>query len=78
MGTFLQIGVVLGAVVGLIHALHLFRERRVVAGTGAALWFAVWTVALWTLFGAYVLAFWIIGALGMALSGAGRPAGAGR
>lgn len=70
MGEFLLVGTVLGAAIGLVHAIHLYR-RRLFEGGGKALaaaWFALWALALWTLFGAYVLAFWILGAVWMGLA----------
>ena len=68
MENFLWAGTVLGAGFGLLHAFSVYRNR--VAEEGAspvrALYFGAWTVALWTLFGAYLLAFWLLGAVGMA------------
>ena len=65
MNEFLWIGTLLGAIVGLLHALNTLstrlkhdRLRRMKTA-----WQSIWTIALWTLFGAYVLAFWIIGAV---------------
>jgi hypothetical protein len=70
MDQFLLLGTVLGAVLGALHAPLVFRQRIVDGGlspAGAA-YFALWAFALWTLFGAYLLAFWLIGAAGMAAS----------
>jgi len=70
MGDFLLAGAILGALFGSIHAIHVYRQR--VRDEGAsprqALYFAIWAVGLWTLFGAYLLAFWIIGAVGLGVS----------
>ena len=70
MDVFLLIGTALGAAIGLVHAAHIFRTRRAEghAGIVGALWFSLWALGLWTLFGAYVLFFWIVGAAGMAAS----------
>jgi len=80
MSTYLWIGSGLGALIGLLHALHMFRRQSAMPASNPALalWFALWTLALWTLFGAYVLTFWLIGAAGMALSRVAGKAGAGR
>ena len=63
----------------MLHAVQVYRRRveEEGAGTGRAVYFALWAVALWTLFGAYMLAFWIIGVIGLAVSRLRRPAEAG-
>ena len=73
--TFVWLGTLLGAVIGLLHGGVVFRRQLVAPGGGTlgACWFTLWTVALWTVFGAYVLAFWILGAVGLALAGLFRP-----
>ncbi len=80
MDGFLVTGAVLGATFGLLHAFQVYRQR--VADEGAspvrAGWFALWILVLWTLFGAYLLAFWLIGAIGLAISGSRGSAEAGR
>ena len=67
---FLYWGTVLGVVFGTLHAPLVYRSR--VADEGAsparAAYFAAWTFTLWVLFGAYLLAFWLIGATGIAVS----------
>ena len=71
MDAFLWTGSALGAVLGLLHAVYLYRRRagRGVAGVRAtALYHGLWTFALWTLFGSYVLAFWILGAVGQSVA----------
>jgi len=77
MQEFLWAGTFLGAVFGLTHAVHIYRQQMTYrgAGPGGALYFALWTFALWTLFGAYLLVFWIIGAVGLGISRLRRPAG---
>ena len=77
MSWFLWIGAWVGAVIGLIHTLHVLATRLGQPGLPMAktLWQGAWTWALWSLFGAYVLAFWIVGAL---LLGCSRLLGRGR
>jgi len=70
MGIFLWIGSALGAAVGLLHGVYLYRQlvarapandptgRRAVGA-----YYGLWAILLWTIFGAYVLAFWILGAV---------------
>jgi hypothetical protein len=76
MDEFLWLGTFFGAVFGVLHAVHVYRRRveEDAAGPGRAAYFALWAVALWTIFGAYLLAFWIIGAVGLAVSRLRRPA----
>lgn len=70
MNEFLWAGAVLGAFFGLIHSVQVYRQRVMDEGAspGRAIWFALWAVGLWIIFGAYLLAFWIIGAVGLAFS----------
>ncbi|MDH3665335.1 MAG: hypothetical protein OEN23_00215 [Paracoccaceae bacterium] len=68
MQNFLTIGAVIGLLIGLAHALELFQRRSPQIGSVGAAYSAIWTVLLWTLFGAYLLAFWLIGLAGMGLS----------
>ncbi len=70
MDYFLLIGSALGALLGLLHAVYLFRQIAVRApadgtpgGKAQGLYYAVWAFVLWILFGSYVLAFWIFGLL---------------
>jgi len=70
MVEFLWIGSALGAVVGVLHGIYLYRQQSAGApandSTGnraAGLYYGLWAFVLWTLFGAYVLAFWILGAV---------------
>ena len=60
---FLWAGTVVGAVVGFLHMLYTFatRLRRPGLDPLKTFWHGIWTWVLWTLFGAYVLAFWIVG-----------------
>ncbi len=76
MDDFLFVGTLLGALCGALHAPLVYRNRRrdERASPARAGYFALWAFALWTLFGAYLLLFWVIGAAGMALSRLLRPA----
>jgi len=68
MNSLLLLGLGFGALAGLAHAYGLLRAQRRravqpgVAGEGglysSAPYVALWTVALWMLFGTYVLALW--------------------
>ena len=63
MSDFIWIGTLMGAAVGFLHFLQTLTARLGKPGTSAirTLWQALWNWALWTLFGAYVLFFWLIG-----------------
>lgn len=70
MTEFLWTGTVVGAVIGLLHMLHTFATQLGRPGLHPlkTLWQGVWTWGVWTLFGAYVLAFWIVGLICLGLS----------
>jgi Na+/proline symporter len=70
MGLFIWWGTLLGALLGFAHAAQIVLSRRASKFDSGAktLWTALWVWALWTLFGAYVLALWIIGLVLMSLS----------
>ncbi len=75
MDLFLWIGSALGAVLGALHGIHLYRMKAARASAGGTsggramgLYYGLWAFGLWTLFGSYVLAFWIIGAVGSSLA----------
>ena len=75
MDDFFWIGSALGAVLGLLHGIYLYRlqtARTSASGTKGSrangLYYGLWAFALWTLFGSYVLAFWIIGSVGYAIA----------
>jgi hypothetical protein len=68
VGYVLRIGVIAGVVIGILHSAYIFRHVLGDArGHGLsirnglrAFYYALWTVLLWALFGAYVLLMWII------------------
>jgi len=75
MESFFWIGSACGAALGLLHARYLYRQIIVRSTTAGAtgvnrrgLYYAIWTFALWTIFGSYVLAFWLIGGTAAALA----------
>ena len=69
MHVFLWIGSALGAVLGLLHGVYLYRQQAATAGGRAmGLYYGLWAFALWTLFGSYVLAFWVLGLIAHAIS----------
>ena len=70
MVDFLWIGSALGALLGLLHGTYLFqqvapraRARRIPGGPAQGLYYGLWAFTLWTLFGSYVLALWLLGVL---------------
>ncbi len=65
MSTYLLIGTAMGAIVGFLHMLSIFRARLGRHGLAPfkTVWQGIWTWFLWTLLGAYVLTFWILGAV---------------
>ncbi len=74
MTALLWAGTMLGAVVGFFHALQVLQSRMGRPGLDPVktIWQAVWTWGLWTLFGAYVLTFWILGLICFGISRALR------
>lgn len=70
MDGFLWIGTSLGAIIGLFHMVYVFSTRlgRPGLSTPKTLIHGAATWALWTVFGAYVLAFWILGAVVLGVS----------
>jgi hypothetical protein len=61
MSTFLWIGTGLGAFFGILHGAYIYRQQIAVHGRATGFYYGIWAFALWTLFGAYVLLFWILG-----------------
>jgi hypothetical protein len=57
-------GSTLGAVIGLAHAVYIFNvvihssEKPLLA-----IFFAIWTLGLWIVFGFYVVSLWVIGTI---------------
>jgi hypothetical protein len=69
MISFLWLGTGIGALFGLLHGIYVCRQQTAATGSRAAgLYYGFWTVALWILFGAYVLTFWVAGAIGYAIT----------
>lgn len=56
-----------GALLGVAHAAYVYRvvANGVPAGTtpnqAGGIYYAVWTLLLWTLFGSYVVILWLAG-----------------
>src|SRR5262249_48761620 len=61
MSSFLWIGTGLGAFFGLLHGTYLYRQHIALRSPATGLYYGLWAFILWTLFGAYVLVFWILG-----------------
>jgi NhaP-type Na+/H+ and K+/H+ antiporter len=70
MDQFLWLGTILGVILGALHATLVFRNRLADEGASPirAAYFGVWAFALWSLSGPYLLAFYLAGAAGMAVS----------
>lgn len=69
MNELLGIGMGIGALLGLAHAIGVYRSRTktghgagVVGRHARGLYCAIWTLGLWTVFGPYVVAIWVIAA----------------
>ena len=70
MTDFLLIGSALGALIGFFHAWRIYAGQvetgLAIEGNGAsrvrlrAFYSALWTWALWTIFGSYLFALWLI------------------
>lgn len=58
----LVVGALFGALVGVVHGAYVYGERVSHRGVGpaVALYYAIWTFALWVLLGSYVLALGLI------------------
>ncbi len=70
MSVLLWIGSLLGVVIGALHAVYLYRQHvaRTPADQAGEVYFGLWALGLWTLFGSYVLVLWIIGVVAYAVS----------
>ena len=68
MGALLWLGLAVGLTCGLAHAVYVFscvnRKSAMVApsnpGRPSSLIYAIWTLALWLLFGLYVTVLWVV------------------
>ena len=76
MASFLFISSACGAALGLLHARNLYRQiavrdqTKTLTGVNLrGLYYGIWTVALWTIFGSYVVVLWLIGAFATAIVG---------
>lgn len=76
MASFLLISSACGAALGLLHALYLYRQIAVRGQTKGVtgvnlrgLHYGIWTVALWTIFGSYIVVLWLIGSFAAAIVG---------
>ena len=67
--TVMTAGTAVVALLGLAHAIHIFRTVATNVPSGVstnyprAVYFAAWTFGLWVLFAPYVLGLWIVGVL---------------
>lgn len=78
MGFFLKAGVVVGACLGLLHAGYVYWQvigtapmesaNRPLATHLRGVYYAVWTVGLWIVFGSYVFYLWVLGVMVYALT----------
>ncbi|MCG7522507.1 hypothetical protein [Ruegeria sp. Ofav3-42] len=70
MGDFFWIGTAIGAAIGLLNMLFILSSRLGQTGLNQAktIWQGLWVWALWTVFGAYVLALWLLGVVFLGLS----------
>ena len=60
---FMWAGAVLGFAAGLIHAVQILLTQPSLPGRNSkamACYRALWAIALWTLFGGYLLLMWIV------------------
>ncbi len=63
MNSVVWAGMIVGAVLGLLHGGYVYRVVSLPGGAAAharAGYYALWTLFLWLLFGPYVLVLWII------------------
>ncbi len=77
MTTVLWIGSGFGAIIGLVHACYLYRSfvRQAANALGEysaltrakAIYYGLWTIFLWIVFGSYVLILWILSVIAFAI-----------
>jgi len=71
MSSVLWVGLIVGAVLGVLHGAYVY---RVVSTPGSAAaharagYHAIWTLALWLLFGTYVLVLWLVAVVAYAIA----------
>ena len=70
MDQLLWLGSALGAILGMLHGIYLYRQQAAWAlasgttgGRAIGLYYGLWTFALWTLFGTWVLTLWVLGSI---------------
>jgi len=71
MSWVLWIGLVVGAVLGLLHGAYVYRVVAMPGGAAAhvrAGYYAIWTLALWLVFGTYVLVLWLVAVVAYAIA----------
>ncbi len=74
MSSVLWAGTLVGALLGFIHAVYVYRLVAAEAPAGAAAnharagWYALWTLGLWIVFGAYILVLWVISVVAYAIA----------
>ena len=67
--SLLMTGMLVGALFGVFHAVYVYRLLATEPPAGAtpgharAVYYALWTLGLWVIFGSYVLMLWLIGAI---------------
>ena len=67
MDQLLWLGSALGAILGMLHGVYLYRQQISLHSRATGLYYGIWAFTLWTLFGAYVLVFWILGFIGYSI-----------
>ena len=70
MSTLLMIGSAVGVIIGLVHGCYVYVQRtkedpkkladHPVRVRANAVYFALWTLVLWMVFGSYVFNLWLI------------------
>ena len=70
MSLLLWVGTILGAGVGVAHAVYLWRASlQESESRSMAIYRGAWAIGLWTLFGTYVLVLWIVGVIAYGMVG---------